>query len=153
MDAIVERQETESPLVPTLNCDAVSDPAKKTGMEDTVSQYFIQFNQGNYDAVANLFAVDGALVPPFEAPVGGREAIASYLAQEADGMVVDNPTIVALGEDEGDGNYVKVRGHVTALVFKVGVAWQFSLNPQHEIERVEVELLASLEELIGLRSR
>lgn len=146
-------QEVNLPLASTLDEEAVSSSVERTEAVHTVSRYLTQFNQGDYGAVADLFAAGGTLLPPFETPVVGSEAIATYLRQEADGMVVNNPTVISLEADGVGGHWVRVRGRVTALVFEVSVAWQFSLNPQHEIEQVKIELLASLEELMGFHPK
>ena len=45
-----------------------------------------------------------------------------------------------------------VRGRVKALVFTVNTAWIFDLNDRDEIQSVQIKLLASLQELLGLRS-
>ena len=133
------------PLVEQVNEETGHHPAVTV-----VNHYFTQFNQGEYRLVADLFAADGRLLPPFESPVVGRDAIATYLIKEADGMVVDHVSITAQVL-KGDRLHVKVRGRVTALVFNVNVAWQFQINSQSEIEQVRVDLLASLEDLLGLR--
>jgi hypothetical protein len=115
-----------------------------------VSRYFALFNQGEYRQVAALFAPDGSLCPPFESPVVGPVAIATYLIQEADGMQAD--LLSAQVQPLANGCLqVTVRGKVTALVFKVTVAWQFMLTAQNQIASVQVNLLASLEELLKLR--
>ncbi|MGK7889717.1 MAG: ketosteroid isomerase family protein [Leptolyngbyaceae cyanobacterium] len=147
-----ERSKLSSTLLAEATVSA-SDPTSvcEARALSTVDQYFAQFNQGHYETIADLFAADGQMLPPFEAPVVGREAIASYLAQEADGMIVENPTITALETTESGGSHLEVRGHVTMLVFKVRVRWQFKLSPQHQIDQVSIELLASLEELLAIR--
>ncbi|NEQ98620.1 MAG: nuclear transport factor 2 family protein [Cyanothece sp. SIO2G6] len=153
MYVTAESKAASLPLASTLNCEVVSGSVEQPEAVNTVNCYLTRFNQGDYGAVADLFAAEGALVPPFETPVVGRDAIASYLQQEADGMVVNSPTIISLKGDGVGGYWVRVRGRVTALVFEVSLAWQFSLSPQYEIEQVKIELLASLEELIGLNSK
>ena len=115
-----------------------------------VRQYFSAFNRSEFDTVTALFAESGSLYPPFEPPVVGREAIAVYLAREADGMQASPQRVEASPLEDGR-ILVDVRGKVTALVFKVNVSWQFVLTASGEIESVRVDLLASLEELLKIR--
>jgi hypothetical protein len=46
--------------------------------ETPVLRYFETFNSGNFAATAALFTSQGALYPPFESAIVGRDAIASY---------------------------------------------------------------------------
>lgn len=115
-----------------------------------VLRYFTFFNQGEHAQVANLFTAEGSLYPPFEPAVVGQDNIANYLLREAEGM-----TVSLLSADvhpqEGNRFQVDVRGSVTALVFKVNVAWCFLLAENNKIESVRVDLVATLEELFRLR--
>jgi hypothetical protein len=118
--------------------------------EATVDRYFQTFNEGNFDATASLFAVDGKLQPPFEEPIVGIEAIRAYLKQEAAGMRAfpHEHEAAMVGDDRSQ---IVVRGQVSAIVFKVNCAWMFDLNAAGEIEYVRVKLLASMQELFNLR--
>jgi hypothetical protein len=116
-----------------------------------VERYFSTLNQGRFQETADLFAVDGVLFPPFDEPVSGREAIVSYLHKEADGMEITPQKFNCKPTTNGI-TQVQVRGRVKVLVFEVQVGWDFLLNSQTEIEQVRVNLLASLEELLHLRS-
>ena len=51
--------------------------------EAVVLHYFQTMNAGEYDATAALFAPTGAMHPPFEQPIEGPDAIATYLKAEA----------------------------------------------------------------------
>ncbi|NEQ33662.1 MAG: hypothetical protein F6K04_22140, partial [Leptolyngbya sp. SIO4C5] len=55
----------------------------------TLCRYFDRLNQSEFAAVADLFAPEGQLQPPFEEPITGSEAIAAYLAQEASNMQLE----------------------------------------------------------------
>ena len=115
-----------------------------------VMRYFTFFNQGEYAQVANLFIEQGSLHPPFESAVVGRDNIANYLLKEAEGMTVS--LLSADVHPQNDNRIqVDVRGSVTALVFKVNVAWCFLLADDNRIESVRIDLLATLEELFRLR--
>ena len=132
---------------------AASQPLESTDsqtIEAIVQRYFSLFNQGEYQHVANLFAIDGSLYPPFESPLVGREAIAAYLHQEADGMTAEPVSVDARLSEDGTWQ-VDAVGKVTALVFKVNVAWSFVLTAQHELASVRVDLKASLEDLLKIR--
>ena len=119
-------------------------------IETIVRQYFELFNQGEFQQVASLFASGGTLYPPFENPVTGQEAIAAYLNKEADGMTIDPTAIEAHPLEDGSWQ-VNATGKVTALVFKVNVAWSFIVTAQRELASVRVELKASLQELLKIR--
>ena len=118
--------------------------------EPVVLRYFETLNAGNFSATASLFALEGALHPPFEEPVVGREAIAAYLKAEAEGMTL-YPRQGIAETLEDDRIRVEIQGKVKTLVFGVNVAWQFILTPDREILHVQVKLLASLQELLKLR--
>jgi len=116
--------------------------------EATISAYFAGLNAEAYPEVAALFAADGVLVPPFEDPVVGRAAIATYLAQEAVGMRV-SPTKGELLSHEPHERVYRIVGRAQLPLFSVNVAWQFGLNAQDQITGVKVDLLATLEELFS----
>ena len=126
---------------------AIAELGKQT---EIVFNYFNLFNWGEYQQIAELFAPEGSLYPPFEPPVVGVDKIASYLTREADGMQISLLS-ADMHEREGGGFQVDVRGKVTALVFKVNVTWCFILTESNQIESVRVNLVATLEELLKLR--
>ena len=119
--------------------------------EPTIERYFESFNVGNFAATAALFASDGQLHPPFEDAVVGIDAISQYLKVEAEGMQAYPQTAETCATAEGHRR-LTVRGRVKALVFTVNTAWIFDLNDRDEIQSVQIKLLASLQELLGLRS-
>ncbi|AFY82175.1 nuclear transport factor 2 family protein [Oscillatoria acuminata] len=115
-----------------------------------IQQYFKGLNEGEFELVSELFALEGELRPPFEEPVVGPEAIASYLEAEAKGMKL-YPRSEFQESIEAENRHFDIRGQVETAVFKVNVAWLFVLNPEAEILSVRVKLLASLKELVNLR--
>lgn len=119
--------------------------------EATVERYFLTFNEGNFDETATLFAESGELRPPFEDPIVGPEAIRDYLKQEAEGMQA-YPKEIEVELKADDRRRITVRGQVTAIVFKVNCAWIFELDAAGAIAHVRVKLLASMQELLNLRS-
>jgi hypothetical protein len=118
--------------------------------EKTLERYFQTFNEGQFADTAQLFAADGQLLPPFEEPIVGPEAIHRYLQQEAEGMQAFPKAVEILADASRDRGFI-VRGQVTAIVFKVNCAWIFELTDQEQIASVRVKLLASMQELLNLR--
>ena len=118
-------------------------------------EYFRSFNENQFEQTANLFAEEGSLVPPFDSPVVGQQAILAYLEKEASNITA-YPEHWHI-EIKDNGTQIHVTGKVNAVVFKVNVAWYFTIYANSKadkpkIERVRVKLLASPKELLGLRS-
>ena len=118
-------------------------------LTSAVETYFRTLNQGQLDLAAALFSEKGQLIPPFDSPVVGRQAIADYLKQEATDMqfypASETTQVLADGRLE-----VKVKGKVSTSAFSVKVVWNFIIADA-EIDLVMVNLLASLQELINIR--
>lgn len=126
------------------------DQAHVLQAESQIQSYFEGFNAGNFEAVSDLFAVEGVLQAPFESAIVGRPDILAYLQQEAAGMQA-NPQEMSC-EALADGRrQVVVKGRVKAIVFTVNVAWTFLINQTQQLDRVEVKLLASMQELVKFR--
>ena len=115
-----------------------------------IEQYFEALNTEDYQAAASLFALDGALRPPFHEAIVGREAIAHYLEEEAKGIKLfpDQHTTQPL---ELGGTEHVITGKVQTPHFFVNASWHILLNAGSEIQSVKVKLLASLGELMNLR--
>ncbi|NHC36265.1 YybH family protein [Scytonema millei] len=118
--------------------------------ESTIVRYFDTLNTENYQACANLFATDGVMYPPFEAGILGREAIASFLQGEAQGMKLEPERGISQVVENGDLE-VQVVGKVQTPVFGVNVSWFFLLNSQQEIAATKIKLLGSPQELLSLK--
>ncbi|MGH2413788.1 MAG: ketosteroid isomerase family protein [Microcystaceae cyanobacterium] len=118
--------------------------------EPVVVRYFETLNAGDFEATASLFSPAGALHPPFESPIVRKEAIATYLNEEAQGMKL-YPRTGIVEALESDRTQFQIKGKVQTPLFSVNVAWKFILNVEKEIESVEVKLLASPQELLKLR--
>lgn len=118
--------------------------------ESIVLRYFQTMNAADYEATAALFAPTGAMHPPFEQPIEGKEAIAAYLTAEAKGMQLlpNQGTAEPLEEDKIQ---FQIRGRVQTPLFGVNVAWIFILNSEREIVYAKIKLLASPQELLQLR--
>ncbi len=115
-----------------------------------IQQYFDALNGAAYTEAADLFEATGVLRPPFEQPVQGREAIAAYLTQEAQGMLLRPKSGAVVTTDSGAE--ITVQGQVQTRVFKVNVAWVFEVvSAGTALASVQVKLLASPQELLKLR--
>ena len=117
--------------------------------EFTIQSYFSTLNQGQFDSTAALFSEQGQLVPPFDSPVVGQQAIAEYLKQEAVDMKFQ-PRSATSQVLPGGKTDVKVRGQVSTSLFKVNVVWNFLLSDQGQINLVKVNLIASMQELLHI---
>ena len=118
--------------------------------EPVVLRYFETMNAGEYEETAALFADTGAMQPPFEKPIEGKEAIATYLETEAKGMVL-SPSKGIAETLEDNQTQIQVAGKVHTPLFSVNVSWIFVLNPEREIGYTRIKLLASPQELLSLR--
>lgn len=117
--------------------------------ELAIQTYFSTLNQGQFELTAALFSNQGQLLPPFDSPVIGSQAITVYLKQEATDMEFQprSATSQVLPNDQTD---VEVRGQVSTSLFKVNVVWNFLLSPQGKIDLVKVNLIASMQELLQI---
>lgn len=123
------------------------------GIENlTIIRYFEGLNQGNFQETAQLFSENGVLYPPFEDGVMGQGAIADYLTTEAKGLQLYPKEGKVIKIDE-TLQQIEVKGKVKTPLFGVNVAWTFIINSLEKIESVEVKLLASLPELLKLKSQ
>ena len=118
--------------------------------EPVVLRYFDTMNTGDYEATAALFSSAGAMHPPFEEPLEGKEAIATYLRTEAKGMQLF-PRQGTAETLEDDKTQIQVAGKVQTPWFGVNVSWTFLLSPMGEILAAKIKLLASPQELLSLR--
>ncbi len=120
--------------------------------EATIINYFATINQEDFTDTAALFTTDGELLAPFEPPIIGPEAIASYLSKEARGMkLIPQQGIYEPVEDENQK--IKIVGKVKTSLFSVNAAWYFSLNQNRQITTAKIKLLASPQELLGLKNQ
>jgi len=128
----------------TLTIEGVTEP--------TVLKYIEAMNADDVEATIALFADKGALQPPFQRPIVGREAIAAYLRDEGQGLTMKPKQGVSEGIEDGYTQY-KVTGTVETPWFGnvgVNIAWRFLLDPQGKIYFVAIDLLASPKELLNL---
>ncbi len=137
-------------LTPTPQSASTTDLTIEGITESVVLHYFETMNAGDYDATASLFADTGVMQPPFEQPIEGRDAIATYLKAEAKGMKL-SPRKGIAETLEDDQTQIQVSGKVQTPVFGVNVSWIFILSPEQEILFTKIKLLASPQELLSLR--
>ncbi len=120
--------------------------------EPVVLRYFETMNAGNFQATLDLFAPDGALQPPFEKPIVGRQAIADYLREEAPGLTLIPTQGISEAKEDGSKQF-KITGKVQTPWFGINVgmniAWRFALNSQGQIFYAAIDMLASPQELLS----
>lgn len=140
-DAIAQSPSSES----IAECIAI------TGIDEPVIlKYFETLNAGDFQAAGELFAPEGSLLPPFDQPIVGPAAIATYLQQEAKGFVLQPCEGTAQRLEDGCTEF-QIVGKVQTPLFAVNVAWRFVLSPEREILLTKIKLLAALQELLSLR--
>jgi hypothetical protein len=119
----------------------------------TVLSYINNMNANDFTAVIDLFAADGALQPPFQRPIVGKEAVFRYLQEECQNLKL-MPERGTNEPADGNFNQIKVTGRVQTPWFGANVgmnmAWRFLLDPQGKIFFVAIDLLASPKELLNL---
>lgn len=122
--------------------------------EPTVLGYFKAMNADDFEAALALFTFDGALQPPFQKPIIGREAIGTYMRAEAQGLNIMPKQGISEALPDGS-KQIKVTGVVQTPWFGVtvgmNISWRFLLNPQSKIFFVAIDMLASPQELLSLR--
>jgi hypothetical protein len=110
-------------------------------------------NANDFNALIELFTADGALQPPFQRPIVGKEAILRFFKEECQNLrLIPERGVV----EPTDQSYtqIKVTGKVQTPWFGANVgmniAWRFLLNPDNKIFFVAIDLLASPKELLNL---
>jgi hypothetical protein len=119
----------------------------------TVLAYMNNLNANDFAALIELFTPDGALQPPFQRPIVGKEAILKFFQEECQNLRLIPERGVTEPADEGF-TQIKVTGKVQTPWFGAGVgmniAWRFLLNAEGKIFFVAIDLLASPKELLNL---
>ena len=119
----------------------------------TVLSYMDNLNANDFDEMIKLFVADGALQPPFQKPIVGKDAIMRFFREECQNLKVLPERGVTEAADDGY-TQVKVTGKVQTPWFGAAVgmnmAWRFLLNPEGKIFFVAIDLLASPKELLNL---
>jgi Orange carotenoid protein, N-terminal/Nuclear transport factor 2 (NTF2) domain len=119
----------------------------------TVLSYMNNMNANDFDALIQLFTPDGALQPPFQRPIVGKDAVLKFFREECQNLKLLPERGVAEAA-EGGFTQIKVTGKVQTPWFGGGVgmnmAWRFLLNPEGKVFFVAIDLLASPQELLNL---
>lgn len=119
----------------------------------TVLSYMNNLNANDFKALIELFAPDGALQPPFQKPIVGRDAILRFFNEECQNLNL-MPERGVVEPTEDGYTQIKVTGKVQTPWFGAAVgmnmAWRFLLNPDGKIFFVAIDLLASPKELLNL---
>lgn len=119
----------------------------------TILSYMDNLNANDFDALIELFAPDGALQPPFQKPIVGKDAVLRFFREECQNLkLMPEQGVVEPAED--GFTQIKVTGKVQTPWFGAGVgmnmAWRFLLTPDGKIFFVAIDLLASPKELLNL---
>lgn len=119
----------------------------------TVLNYMNNMNANDFDALIELFTPDGALQPPFQRPIVGKDAVLRFFREDCQNLKLMPERGVAEPTEDGY-TQIKVTGKVQTPWFGGGVgmnmAWRFLLNPENKIFFVAIDLLASPKELLNL---
>lgn len=119
----------------------------------TVLEYMNNLNANDFDTLIGLFMPDGALQPPFQRPIVGKDNVLRFFREECQNLKLVPERGV---EEPAEDGYtqIKVTGKVQTPWFgsNVGmnIAWRFLLNPENKIFFVAIDLLASPQELLNL---
>jgi hypothetical protein len=118
----------------------------------TISSYMNNLNANDFEVLVGLFTEDGALQPPFQRPIVGKEAVLRFFREECQNLKLIPEKGVSEPADDGF-TQVKVTGKVQTPWFGGGVgmnvAWRFLLTPDGKIFFVAIDLLASAKELLN----
>ncbi|MEI7665755.1 MAG: orange carotenoid-binding protein [Synechococcaceae cyanobacterium ELA263] len=117
----------------------------------TVIEYMNLLNANDFDNLIELFLPDGALQPPFQRPIVGRDAVLRFFREDCQNLKLLPDQGVTEPSDDGF-TQIKVTGKVQTPWFGAGVgmnvAWRFLIDPQGKIYFVAIDLLASPAELL-----
>jgi hypothetical protein len=128
------------PLITKVDIQGIHEPV--------IYEYFTRLNNGEFIATSELFAEQGCLNPPFDNQLQGRDAIAQYLAEQAQGIIFAPESGEILISDSHHTQY-QIQGKVEMNWFTVNISWSIGLNADKEIMLVDVKLLASLDDLLS----
>jgi hypothetical protein len=116
--------------------------------EPSIVEYFLRLNHGEFDAVADLFSIQGYIKPPFDKIIQGRETIASYLDKETKGMRF-HPESEKKITGSNEYSQFEIQGKVETNFFVFNVEWLIQLSSTKEIISIEIKLLDSLNNLMN----
>jgi hypothetical protein len=140
------------PFVPPQAVAQRSKVAIEGVTNETVLSYMDNLNANDFDALIQLFTPDGALQPPFQRPIVGKEAVLRFFREECLNLNLIPERGVSEPAEDGF-TQIKVTGKVQTPWFGGGVgmnmSWRFLLNQEGKIFFVAIDLLASPKELLN----
>lgn len=146
-------QRVAEPVVPPKTVAQRTSVAIAGVTNPTVLSYMDNLNANDFGALIELFAPDGALQPPFQRPIVGKERILTFFKEECQNLQLIPENGVSEPADDGF-TQIKVTGKVQTPWFGGGVgmniSWRFLLNADGKIFFVAIDLLASPKELLNL---
>ncbi len=141
------------PVVPPKEMSQRTQVTIEGVTNPTVLAYMNNLNANDFDALIQLFTPDGALQPPFQRPIIGKDNIFRFFREECQNLQLMPERGVMEPADEGY-TQIKVTGKVQTPWFGAAVgmnmAWRFLLTPDDKIFFVAIDLLASPKELLNL---
>ena len=141
------------PVVPPKDMSQRTQVKIEGVSNPTVLDYMNNLNANDFDKLIALFAADGALQPPFQKPIVGKDKVLQFFREECQNLKLIPEKGVEESADEGY-TQIKVTGKVQTPWFggNVGmnIAWRFLLNPENKVFFVAIDLLASPKELLNL---
>jgi hypothetical protein len=148
-----EFQRVAEPFVPPTDKSRRSSVTIEGVSNQTVIDYMNNLNANDFDTLINLFAPDGALQPPFQRPIVGRDAVYRFFREECQNLRLIPERGIQEAADQGY-TQIKVTGKVQTPWFGANVgmniAWRFLITPEDKIFFVAIDLLASPQELLNL---
>ena len=140
------------PVVPPKEVSQRTQVKIEGVTNSTVLEYMNNLNANDFEALIALFTADGALQPPFQRPIVGKDNVLRFFREECQNLKLIPERGV---EEPAEESYtqIKVTGKVQTPWFGGGVgmniAWRFLLNPENKIFFVAIDLLASPKELLN----
>ncbi|MCW6038930.1 orange carotenoid-binding protein [Spirulina subsalsa FACHB-351] len=146
-------QRVAEPVVPPKEMSQRTKVKIEGVTNSTVLEYMDNLNANDFDNLINLFAEDGALQPPFQKPIVGKDNVLRFFREECQNLKLIPEQGVSESVEDGY-TQIKVTGKVQTPWFggNVGmnIAWRFLLNPENKVFFVAIDLLASPKELLNL---
>nr|3MG3_A Chain A, Orange carotenoid-binding protein [Synechocystis sp. PCC 6803]3MG3_B Chain B, Orange carotenoid-binding protein [Synechocystis sp. PCC 6803] len=140
------------PVVPPQDTASRTKVSIEGVTNATVLNYMDNLNANDFDTLIELFTSDGALQPPFQRPIVGKENVLRFFREECQNLKLIPERGVTEPAEDGF-TQIKVTGKVQTPWFggNVGmnIAWRFLLNPEGKIFFVAIDLLASPKELLN----
>lgn len=146
-------QTVAEPVVPPKDMSQRTSVSIKGVDNPTVLNYMNYMNANDFDNLIKLFVEDGALQPPFQRPIVGKDNVFKFMREDCQNLkLMPEHGVVEPAED--GYTQIKVTGKVQTPWFGAAVgmnmAWRFLLNPENKIFFVAIDLLASPKELLNL---